>query len=82
MSITVHIRDNTTGETREHRDPYDWFEFLWSDGNYGCDCNRGLFFGRAGPDGEGLEVDCGEERFSIVKVIDADGRDITFEDSR
>ena len=53
MPADVHIRNNATGETRIYRDdfsgsdePFDVWQ--WTDGNYGCDCNRSLFFMRAG----------------------------------
>lgn len=50
---TVSITDTTTGETRErtYDDLGEWdegSEYWWTDGNFGCDCNRGLEFGRAG----------------------------------
>lgn len=47
--------DEETGEP-------DWF--MWEDGNYGCDCNRSLFF-------LGVDLDeclpCGDGRFEILK---------------
>lgn len=82
---TISILDTTTGETRSYRDSWynsnpweDSHEFLWSDGNYGCDCNRALFFARAhGEPDPGIE--CGESRFKVRitddagKVLYADG---------
>lgn len=49
---TVFITDTTTGETRErvYTDLGDWdegSEYWWTDGNFGCDCNRALEYGRA-----------------------------------
>lgn len=32
--------------------------YMWHDGNYGCDCNRSLFLGRAGHAVE--EMECGD----------------------
>ena len=55
---TAEITDTQTGETRErtYTDLGEWddgAEYWWSDGNFGCDCNRRLEFGRAG----GIEFD-------------------------
>lgn len=64
----VAIRCNETGEIRMYRYDLEWDddEFMWTDGNYGCDCNRHLFFNRA----KGIEPEdarpCGEERYSVL----------------
>jgi hypothetical protein len=39
----VTVLDTQTGETKEST--YDATLFWWSDGNGGCDCNRGLLWG-------------------------------------
>jgi len=36
-------------------------EYMFFDGNYGCDCNRSLFLQRAYPDAGIPELGCGEE---------------------
>ena len=59
MSYTAIITDTTTGETREYDFPeLDWMEhsdYLWSDGNFGCDCNRSSWFWQAGDESPGGE---------------------------
>jgi hypothetical protein len=60
VSYTVAITDTTTGETRErtYDDLGEWdegSEYWWTDGNFGCDCNRKLEFGRA----DGIDYDDG-----------------------
>jgi hypothetical protein len=41
--------------------PYPgWGLFWWTEGNAGCDCNRGLFF-------RGLDIECGDDRFELTK---------------
>lgn len=75
MRPTIIITDTSTGETRSFVDKFDWHdasEFLWSEGNYGCDCNRHLFFARAANDGE-PDVECGDGRFAI-RITAPDGR--------
>jgi hypothetical protein len=79
-----------TGEIREYTmiDEYeteaDWqgmnHSYQWGpDGNYGCDCNRELFFLRANdepePDGDGR---CGESRYRLLGLF-ADG-DLVYRD--
>jgi hypothetical protein len=45
-------------------------EFLWSDGNYSCDCNRKIYWSRfAGePDGD---IECSHCKYS-VRITDGD----------
>lgn len=76
IRIEVHIRRTIDGEVRVHVD--SWYPFdasktsiqglqrdilwQWTGGNYGCDCNRGLFFA-----GEGdPEVACGSGAYQVV----------------
>ena len=78
MPCTIFLRNNQTGEVREIQEQGSWdedgspTEYMWTDGNYGCDCNRLLFWLRAKnedePDFEDLE--CGEGGFSIVSVVE------------
>ena len=37
------ITDTETGEPRIYEDEYPYNDFLWTEGNYSCDCNRCLF---------------------------------------
>lgn len=72
---TVTLRDTTTGETRERHMPYEWSAFWWTDGNFGCDCNRGDVFHDDSPDVR----PCGDTRYELVRVVLDDGRDVTAE---
>jgi len=58
--IRVYLRDTVTGFMRTHDDTAyldddgQFADFLWSEGNYSCDCNRSLFitdWGKVGPPG-------------------------------
>jgi hypothetical protein len=83
MIYEVHIRCVATGEVRVHEDhdPKNNYlyedgggfnPFQWDDGNYGCDCNRHLFFERAGGELEWNETDehpCGDEAYRVVKIV-------------
>jgi hypothetical protein len=69
MEYTFKILDQLTGYVGEKKfSCEDFMEevlYLWSDGNYSCDCNRQHFcYGYDGDDAE-----CGDERFLIVDVI-------------
>lgn len=67
IEVIAEIRDNATGVVREYEtktflddDDGQPHAFIWSDGNYACDCNRGLFFGLAD-----LDVKCSDGAFSV-----------------
>ena len=73
IKVKITIRKNATGEIRTFEDNMSvWLDdgipncFMWDEGNYSCDCNRFLFFERAG----GLEPDwdegpCGHDAYSV-----------------
>jgi hypothetical protein len=77
--FAVYIKNNATGEVRRHIElNADWsavFEYLWAEGNYGCDCNRALFFSRAADedDVKSEDRDCGETAYSVPYVELEDG---------
>jgi len=77
MAYTVRIRNNQTGEIRQSR-PYDFefSHFWWTDGNFGCDCNRQLEFWRAGNEDETGDAPCGEGRFTVIEAVLEDGSTI------
>lgn len=78
MKIAVHIKNNETGVVRVSESDVDdashqvnW----WQEGNGSCDCNREIYFRRAGgepePDDDYVEA-CGDTRFS-VEFLTIDG---------
>ena len=72
---TVIIRKNSTGEVRRCEEPPDWDEsedYQWVEGNYSCDCNRGLYFKwAAGEDTSVSDRKCGNTEYSCwVKLPD------------
>ena len=77
----VEIRRNSDGVVRTYIDKFPWDgDFIWADGNYACDCNRYLFFMRAGGEDEGDLIDdrCGDDGYS-VRITDDAGK-LLFED--
>ena len=47
-----------------------WHDYIWTEGNYACDCNRELFWRRASGEDVPAEIDtkCGHNRYRVVKV--------------
>lgn len=79
----VLIRNNETGEVRRYHENLEWHEwslFWWTDGNFGCDCNRYAEFERAGgrPESELMAErwKCGQSKFDVIKAIFPDGSEI------
>ena len=62
MKIIAHITRLSDGETRrtehEYPDGAEHVFFHWTEGNYGCDCNRQMFF-------DGSDSECGTSKFSV-----------------
>lgn len=80
-SCDIYIRRNADGI--EH--VYKWadhgigfFDYNWREGNWGCDCNRYLFFCRAIGEEEEDDHPCGDHRYA-AKVVSLTG-EILFSD--
>lgn len=43
-------------------------DFIWTEGNYACDCNRELFFCRGLDIDEPEDVECTHGRYTLVSV--------------
>lgn len=74
----VAIRNNATGEIRMHHQGHSWSDrdafFNWTEGNYGCDCNREFFWRLAnGEDPNLRDMDCSDGRFSALYAELDDG---------
>ncbi len=73
----VLLKNNETGEERKIHHDEDWDDgsnYLWTEGNYSCDCNRHLFFERSigrRPDKE--EMVCGDIKYTAVYAELPDG---------
>ncbi len=80
----VAIRDNATGETRI-RDMGDlpWLDhtlYWWTEGNFGCDCNRHMEFIRAKDDSESdMDHECGDSAYSVLHAEFDDGSQLTID---
>tara|TARA_R110001599_G_scaffold101758_5_gene260064 strand:- start:353 stop:586 length:234 start_codon:yes stop_codon:yes gene_type:complete len=69
MSYTVHILNTKTKMVKEFFEHIAWQDhhyFMWEEGNWSCDCNRGLMF-------DGEDYECGDDLFEVVKIVNEDG---------
>jgi hypothetical protein len=72
----VSICKLATGETRVYREDSTWNytnEFMWTEGNFACDCNRAMMFQRAGGEEQTWDHDCGDDQYSVLQITDKDG---------
>lgn len=69
----VLLRNNETKQEKLIAVDIDsWSEgsdFLWTEGNYSCDCTRHLFF----TDWDGTDCECGGDKYTAVHAILEDG---------
>jgi hypothetical protein len=84
VRATLEIRRNADGLIRQYVDEAFYLPdpdpcesrgsvFWYTEGNAGCDCNRGLFFARAAGEPD-PEIPCGETAYSILRAVTDDGR--------
>lgn len=85
MKVVAHIRNPDTGEVRACPDDYyakhETYPggqpveigdvlYMYEEGNYGCDCNRSLFWHRQEGEDE-PDIECGH-RWTIRLEVDGD----------
>ena len=78
--VLVTLLDTESGERVTFPYEYGFHEYMWTEGNYGCDCNRHMFFWEA--KGTGLEdIPCntGPNRYKLTSVVDAETKEVLFE---
>lgn len=57
-----------------------FLDFIWTEGNFACDCNRASFFYSAANEEEPDELPCGSTAYKIPRIICEDGRIIEIDD--
>jgi hypothetical protein len=78
MSYKVAIRKNETGEIRFSTVNWEWSDgdmYWWTEGNFGCDCNREDRWNLAGGDVPKSNK-CSDSKFSALYVELPDGTKI------
>lgn len=75
--LTAAIVNTETGEIRDYRSEFDGEPggeyWQWTEGSFGCDCNRAIFFAEAGdPEScDGLDVPCNVRDADQVYTLDS-----------
>lgn len=93
---TVEFVENFESHDGSTEDYSEWrhlVNFIWSDGNYSCNCNRFLFFERAcgltqeeidakDPSLEGTMTGCGDyEKYRCDWIRDEETKEIIYEET-
>lgn len=80
QNYKVAIKNNETGEIRiGDQKGITWGEhshYWWTEGNYGCDCNREWEFQRAGDEDTTYNPMCGNTRYTVLYAELDDGSKI------
>jgi hypothetical protein len=84
MGYTVTMRKNETGEVRAIDQDLEWHDsslYWWTDGNFGCDCNRHIHWLYAeGKRPEDIDdIDCGDTRYTVLYADFPDGSRIAID---
>lgn len=77
MTYSVYITKTQTGETREHKCDFEWNDssyFMWTEGNFSCDCNLSIFFYENTDDDP--DQKCGNIDFKIEKIVLQNGHEV------
>lgn len=82
----VLLRNNETREEVWFYYESKWCDldyFMWTKGNYACDCNRHLFFEREkGRPASALYTDCGNKRYTAVCALLEDGTRVVIDEPK
>ena len=72
VELLVRIKNNDKGNVVDYHTDGLWYDdepglFIWRDGNFKCDCNRGIFFDQANGKKakEITKYKCGEKKYSV-----------------
>lgn len=84
--LLVTLEQTATGERRTYLDDHglmdgEFSDYIWSEGNYSCDCNRQLFWNRAGGEDD-VERGCGDGAYRVVGITSLDGTMTYYEEPR
>lgn len=77
-SISVHIKRLSDGELRVVNETGDGWGWKWSEGNWGCDCNRRREFDREAFD-DSQDYDCTEGKYA-VRIFDAETGEMLYDE--
>lgn len=67
--LHIKMKNNITGQTKDIKEDLKWIDdFVWSDGNFACDCNRDIFFNGDSPD----DFECSNHIYTILSIHNND----------
>lgn len=84
MSYTVRIQHKPTGEVRAISTDWEWGEgsvWAWTEGNFGCDCNRGLLFYQDSDADCEITCNSGDNVYAVIDVTLPNGRVIPVDEA-
>ena len=81
MNLKIEIKRNATGlMVSDVWQQVDFNDYIWSEGNFACDCNRESFFLQWHGESTKDDIDeCGDDRFS-VRLSDADTGEVLYDE--
>jgi hypothetical protein len=82
-SYLVALENSMTGEVRFYRQDFYWddfAEFMWTEGNFACDCNRAMMFQRANGEEATWDHPCGDVLYTALYAQLPDGTKIPLEE--
>lgn len=75
--LKVLMRKNETGEEKLLEIDLEWYsDFIWTEGNFACDCNRHSFFEEYKGDEDDEDFPCGGSAYTIPFIILDDGKKV------
>ena len=67
--LYIKIKNNITDEVKDIEKDLEWLgDFIWSEGNFSCDCNRDIFFNGDSPD----DFECSDNIYTILSIHNND----------
>lgn len=82
--VAVHLRELATGRSGVYKTEGSWLkgvfnDYLWSEGNFACDCNRADFL--YGLDDEEIEYGCSDYKIIVDRIVDLTTGETVYEES-
>lgn len=67
--LILKMKNNITKETKTINVDLDWInDFIWSEGNFSCDCNRQIFFDH----NIDKDIECSSHIYTILSIHNND----------
>jgi hypothetical protein len=74
MKYIFTLKDSVTGYQRDYIDSWDYSEdgliFYWTDGNFGCDCNRALALWNWSDEAKDIPCNVEGNRIRLLRIAE------------